>query len=109
MIEGQGSLFHPAYAAVTLGLIHGSQPDLLVLCHDSPRETIDGYPGYPIPSFGDCIEHYLGVARLTSPDVAFAGISVNSSSLDRDERTGIPRPRDRRDRAPLRRPDRDRR
>lgn len=86
VIEGQGSLFHPAYAAVTLGLIHGSQPDLLVLCHDAPRQTIDGYPDYPLPPFGECIEHYLGAARLTSPDVAFAGISVNASRLDEDER-----------------------
>jgi hypothetical protein len=49
VIEGQGSLFHPAYAAVTLGLLHGSQPDAIVLCHDPARRTIDEYPDFPIP------------------------------------------------------------
>ena len=43
IIEGQGSLFHPAYAGVTLGLIHGSQPDAMVLCHDPLRFKINGF------------------------------------------------------------------
>src|SRR5262249_56993932 len=43
VIEGQGSLYHPAYAAVTLGLLHGSQPDAIVLCHDTARTPIDEY------------------------------------------------------------------
>ena len=51
VIEGQGSLFHPAYAGVTLGLLHGSQPDAIVLCHDPSRRTIDEYPNFPIPDF----------------------------------------------------------
>jgi uncharacterized NAD-dependent epimerase/dehydratase family protein len=86
VIEGQGSLFHPAYAAVTLGLLHGSQAEALVLCHDASRTCIDGYPDYPIPPLSDCIERYLEAARLTSPDVRLAGVSLNTSELDAAER-----------------------
>lgn len=81
VIEGQGSLFHPAYAAVTLGLIHGSQPDVMVLCHDAVRNEIDEFPGYPIPKLGYCMQRYLDVARLTNPQTRFIGISVNTSGL----------------------------
>ena len=49
VIEGQGSLFHPAYAAVSLGLLHGSQPDVFVVCHQPGREHILGHPDYPLP------------------------------------------------------------
>jgi uncharacterized NAD-dependent epimerase/dehydratase family protein len=86
VIEGQGSLFHPAYAAVTLGLLHGSQPDALVLCHDASRSAIDGYPEYPIPSLLSCIYAYLEAARLTNAGVRFAGISLNTSGLSDTER-----------------------
>lgn len=82
VIEGQGSLFHPAYAGVTLGLIHGSQPDVMVLCHDLARTGIADYPGYPIPPYAACLDAYLAAARLTNPAVRFAGVSVNSSALD---------------------------
>ena len=82
VIEGQGSLFHPAYAGVTLGLLHGSQPDALVLCHDLARAGIADYEGYPIPSYEHCFKDYLAAARLTNPAVRFAGISLNTSSLD---------------------------
>lgn len=82
VIEGQGSLFHPAYAAVTLGLLHGSQPDALILCHDAARTHIEGYPGYEIPSLSSCIHQYLQVGRLTNPDARFAGISLNTAGLD---------------------------
>jgi uncharacterized NAD-dependent epimerase/dehydratase family protein len=82
VIEGQGSLFHPAYAGVTLGLIHGSQPDALVLCHDLSRAGIADYPGYAIPSYETCFEAYLAAARLTNPTARFAGVSLNTSQLD---------------------------
>ena len=87
VIEGQGSLFHPAYAAVTLGLLHGSQPDALVLCHDASRSEIDGYPDYPIPSLLSCIYRYLDVARLTNADVQFTGISLNTAEFKEPERS----------------------
>jgi len=82
VIEGQGSLFHPAYAGVTLGLIHGSQPDALVLCHDVSRKSIADYEGYAIPSYEDCFEAYLVAACLTNPAARFVGVSLNTSQLD---------------------------
>lgn len=82
VIEGQGALFHPAYAGVTLGLLHGSQPDAIVLCHDPSRSTIEGYPDYPIPALREAIDHYLRAGRLTNKAIRCIGISINSSSLD---------------------------
>ena len=82
VIEGQGSLFHPAYAAVTLGLLHGSQPDAIVLCHAPERTTIEEYPDYPIPPLAEAIDVYLQAGRLTNPAIRCVGIAVNSSSLD---------------------------
>jgi uncharacterized NAD-dependent epimerase/dehydratase family protein len=82
VVEGQGSLFHPSYAGVTLGLIHGTQPDALVLCHDLSRSVIEDVEHCPIPPLEVCIERYLEAARLTNPQVRCIGISVNSSSLD---------------------------
>jgi uncharacterized NAD-dependent epimerase/dehydratase family protein len=82
VIEGQGALFHPAYAGVTLGLIHGSQPDALVLCHDPARRSIDGYPAHPIPSLESAMSQYVTAARVTNPAARFVGISLNTSTLD---------------------------
>ena len=82
VIEGQGSLFHPAYAGVTLGLLHGSQPDALVLCHDATRTTIDGLETFPLPSLNEAISLNLKLAALTNPGVWLAGICVNTSRLD---------------------------
>jgi len=81
VIEGQGALFHPAYAGVTLGLLHGSQPDAIVLCHDPARTTIEGHPDFPIPELGVAIEHYLQAGRLTNKAIRCVGVSINSSSL----------------------------
>ncbi|USQ93959.1 DUF1611 domain-containing protein [Caulobacter sp. RL271] len=81
VVEGQGSLFHPAYAGVTLGLLHGSQPDALVLCHDATRTAIDGLEAFPTPSLVEAAELNLRLARLTNPAVRFAGVCVNTSRL----------------------------
>jgi len=81
VIEGQGALFHPAYAGVTLGLLHGSQPDALVLCHDPSRDTIEGYPDCPIPDLQHAIDRYVEAARLTNRTVRCVGVSINSSTL----------------------------
>jgi uncharacterized NAD-dependent epimerase/dehydratase family protein len=85
VIEGQGSLFHPAYAGVTLGLLHGSQPDAIVLCHDPSRRTIDEYPDFPIPDLQAAIDAYLRAGRLTNPAVRCVGLSINSSSLSESD------------------------
>jgi uncharacterized NAD-dependent epimerase/dehydratase family protein len=84
VIEGQGSLFHPAYAGVTLGLLHGSQPDCLVLCHDPSRLTIEHRPHHPIPPLADAVAQYLTAARITNTHVRLAGVSINSSTLSDD-------------------------
>jgi uncharacterized NAD-dependent epimerase/dehydratase family protein len=84
VIEGQGALFHPAYAAVTLGLLHGSQPDAIVLCHDPQRRTIEEYPDFPIPALSEAIEDYLRAGRLTNRAIRCVGLSINSSSLTQD-------------------------
>src|SRR5512141_2657839 len=81
VIEGQGSLFHPAYAAVTLGLLHGSQPDAFVLCHAPERLTIEEYPDYPIPPLREVIDEYLRAGRLTNRAIRCVGLSINSSDL----------------------------
>jgi uncharacterized NAD-dependent epimerase/dehydratase family protein len=86
LVEGQGSLFHPAYAAVTLGLVHGSQPDAMVLCHQAGRNHLDEYPGYAIPSMGECIRHYEEAARLTNPTARCIGLSINTRHLSDAER-----------------------
>lgn len=87
IIEGQGSLIHPSYAGVTLGLMHGSQPDALVLCHDANRELIQGVGGdFPIPPIDECIELALSAARVTNPECVCAGISINTSGLHEKDR-----------------------
>jgi len=89
VIEGQGALFHPAYAGVTLGLIHGSQPDALVLCHDPSRRCMDGFPEHQIPSLESAMSQYLTAAKVTNPTARFVGISLNTSSLDRESRRKV--------------------
>lgn len=82
VIEGQGSLFHPSYAGVSLGLLHGSQPDALVLCHDVSRMQILGLTGFPVPDVVTAIAANIAMATLTNPDARCIGISANTSALD---------------------------
>lgn len=100
VIEGQGSLFHPAYAAVSLGLLHGSQPDLFVVCHQPGRREILGHPGCALPTIGDVIEQTTLLGRVTNPAIRCAGVSLNTASLsaldaeavinDTAQRIGLP-------------------
>ena len=84
VIEGQGSLNHPSYAGVSLGLLHGAQPDALVLCHEPTRTHLRGLPGRPLPDLRACLDNHLAAARLTSPHARFLGVSVNTAALDED-------------------------
>ena len=81
LIEGQGSLFHPSFAGVSLGLLHGSQPDALVLCHEPQRPHMRGLPDYRLPELKACLDTNLQLARLTQPNVVAVGVSLNTSRL----------------------------
>jgi len=85
LIEGQGSLFHPSYAGVTLGLIHGSQPDALVMCHEPTRTSMRGLPNWPLPGFRACIEANERAAHLTNPKAKVIGMSMDTSRLSAAE------------------------
>lgn len=87
VIEGQGSLFHPGYSGVSLGLLHGSQPDALVLCHDATRTVISGWEHYDLPSIRDAIDQHVLMGQRTNPAIRCVGISVNTSALSADERS----------------------
>ena len=80
VIEGQGSLHHPAFAGVTLGLVHGAQPDYLVVCHEPSRLHMR-HSHMPMPSIEMAMEAALRAARLTNPDVRCVGISLNTMNL----------------------------
>ncbi len=82
VIEGQGSLLNPSYSGVSLGLLHGSQPNAIVLCHDAERLSIDGTEGdYPIPELDEVIDDALRSARRMRKDCFCAGVSINTSSM----------------------------
>ena len=82
IIEGQGSIFHPSYAGVALGLLHGSQPDRFVVCHETGRTHVLGHSEFPLPSIEQVIEQTIALGRLTNPDIRCAGISLNTARLD---------------------------
>lgn len=86
VIEGQGSLFHPGYASVTLGLLHGSQPDGFVVCHAAGRKVIEVFPDFQLPTFQELIDLTLATGRLTNPNIRCVGISVNTMSMCSSER-----------------------
>ncbi|MEP6066450.1 MAG: N-acetyltransferase DgcN [Paracoccaceae bacterium] len=81
-IEGQGSLFHVSYSGVTLALIHGGQPDALILCHEPTRTHMRGLPQFTLPSLEQLRDTALPLARIANPDCRVAGVSVNTKALD---------------------------
>jgi len=87
VIEGQGSLFHPGYSGVSLGLLHGSQPDAFVVCHDATRTQVSGWEHYALPTVAECIEVHRVMGRRTNPGIRCVGISVNTSGLPPSERS----------------------
>ena len=85
IIEGQGSLFHPAYAAVSLGLLHGSQPDVFVVCHAPDRKRVLGNEDFALPSIEETIDMTLRLGRRTNPAIRCAGVSLNTGKLDESD------------------------
>jgi uncharacterized NAD-dependent epimerase/dehydratase family protein len=85
VIEGQGSIFHPAYAAVSLGLLHGSQPDVFVVCHEPGRDEVLGAPGYVLPTVEETIDITLRLGRRTNPGIRCGGLAYNTSALEEGE------------------------
>lgn len=84
VIEGQGSLFHPGYAGVSMSLMHGSQPDVIVVCSQPGREFIMGNPLYRLPSIEETIALNLEIGKRTNPKIRCAGVSLDTSALDAD-------------------------
>ena len=85
LIEGQGSLYHASYSGVTMALIHGGQPDALVLCHEPTRDHMRGLPDFKLPSLDDLRDTALIMAKIVNPAVKVVGISVNTQHLSEDE------------------------
>lgn len=84
VVEGQGSLFHPSFAGVTLGLLHGSQPDAFVVCHEPTRRTMRGV-GHPLPAIAEVIEATVTAGRLTNPVIRCVGVAINTAALGEAE------------------------
>jgi uncharacterized NAD-dependent epimerase/dehydratase family protein len=85
VIEGQGSLMHPAFAAVSLGLLHGSQPDVFVVCHEPGRTEMLGTAGYKLTSIEEVVELTILLGRRTNPATRCGGFAFNTSALGADE------------------------
>ncbi|MBL3701084.1 DUF1611 domain-containing protein [Sulfitobacter sp. BDSS02] len=85
IIEGQGSLFHVSYSGVTMALVHGGQPDALILCHEPTREHMRGLPGYKLPTLEALRDTALPLARVANPACEVVGISINTQHLSDEE------------------------
>ena len=84
-IEGQGSLFHVSYSGVTMALIHGGQPDAIVLAHEPTRTHMRGLPTYDLPSLEALRDMVLPIARVANPECQIVGISVNTQHLSDED------------------------
>ncbi|MDP5218057.1 N-acetyltransferase DgcN [Ruegeria sp. 2205SS24-7] len=84
-IEGQGSLYHVSYSGVTMALIHGGQPDALILCHEPTRTHMRGLPEYSLPTLTQLRDTALPMARIANPACQVAGVSINTQHLGEDE------------------------
>jgi uncharacterized NAD-dependent epimerase/dehydratase family protein len=80
-VEGQGSLVHPAYSGVTLGLVHGSAPHFFVLCHKAGATEVEGFPGHPLPRLPELVELHERISLPARP-ATVAAIAVNTAGLD---------------------------
>ncbi len=86
-IEGQGSLFHVSYSGVTMALVHGGQPDALILCHEPTRTHMRGLPEYSLPTLQQLRDTALPLAQVGNPACQVVGISVNTQNLSEDDAT----------------------
>ncbi len=84
-IEGQGSLFHASYSGVTLALVHGGQPDALILSHEPGRPHMRGLPDFQLPSLQNLRDVALTMARIVNPACEVVGISLNTSKYSDDD------------------------
>ena len=80
IIEGQGSIFHPSFAGVSLGLLHGSQPDAFVVCHEPIRQNMRGVET-PVPTISDVIDQTIKLGTLTNKNIKCIGIALNTSTM----------------------------
>src|SRR6056297_4200033 len=85
LIEGQSSLFHVSYSGVTMALIHGGQPDALILSHEPTRTHMRGLPGYKLPTLAHLRDTALPLARIANPECQVVGVSVNTQHMDEAE------------------------
>ena len=83
-VEGQGALVHPAYSGVTTSILHGAQPDSLVLCHNAGNETFGGYDDFALPSPAEYVALYESMAAPISPATVDAGM-LNTADLGPDD------------------------
>ncbi len=81
VVEGQGSLFHPSFSGVSLGLLHGAQPDAFVVCHEPTRTNMRGVK-HPLPTIRQVIDLNVACGRLTNPAIQPIGIAINTQALD---------------------------
>jgi uncharacterized NAD-dependent epimerase/dehydratase family protein len=88
VVEGQGSLFHPSFAGVTLGLLHGSQPDAFIVCHEPTRNTMRGVE-HPLPSIAQVIDRTIIEGALTNAKIQCTGIALNTERLGRAEAEAV--------------------
>jgi uncharacterized NAD-dependent epimerase/dehydratase family protein len=82
-VEGQGTIVHPGYSAVSCGLLHGAMPDALVLCHVAGRETLHGYDAFALPPLREYVQLHKALARPVRPTRVAAG-ALNTSALAPD-------------------------
>ena len=82
LIEGQGSLFHVSYSGVTMALIHGGQPDALILCHEPTRQHMRGLPEYKLPSLEALRDIVLPISKVANPDCKVVAVSINTQHME---------------------------
>jgi uncharacterized NAD-dependent epimerase/dehydratase family protein len=84
VVEGQGSLVHPAYSGVTMGLLHGAAPHALVLCHKAGTTEAEGFPGHPLPPLAELVDLHER-ASLPARRARVVALALNTAEMDEEE------------------------